>query len=274
MLPIPADKAFVQGVGIRAGDAPRWASLPSPPLRIAAIGNHGHNKGADTVIALIRRLASEQVQFRVAGTIDEGYRPQLEALSGDSVRLLGPYEPEHVGHILHDCHVALFASPWPETFMITLSEALHAGAVPVGPNLGAFAERVRDGENGLVVAGDVGSYVGAVLSLLDNPSRLEKLRAGALATPVPTIEEEAAAFAEVYDGLAAKYGLPGASFPVALPPAGFVPIVGAGQGVAPRRPYSAAKSTLAKVVRVYRSHGAHAVLRRAWQRTSGWIRSR
>jgi glycosyltransferase involved in cell wall biosynthesis len=265
VLPIPADKVFVQGLGIRPDLSPSSPLPASPPLRIAVLGNHAHNKGADTLISIIRQLASESVQFRIAGGVEKEYKADLEAMPRHAVELLGPYEPEQVGTILRGCHVALFASPWPETFMLTLSEAMHAGAVPVGPNLGAFGERVRDGENGIVVRGDAGSYVRALRSLLDNPSLLERLAAGVRASRVLTLDEDAAGFELLYDGLAAEYGLPGTSFPVSLPsealaatPAGHNP---------------AAKSTWEKLLWTYRTRGAHAVLRRTWQRTSAWIRS-
>ena len=264
VLPIPADKVLVQGLGIRPVLAPQSPPPPAPPpLRIAVLGNHARNKGAETLIAIVERLASERIQFRIAGAIEEPYRSRLEALSGNSVELLGSYEPEQVGAILRGCHAAMFASPWPETFMLTLSEAMQAGAVPVGPNLGAFGERVRDGENGLVVRGDVGSYVRALLSLLDNPPLLEKLRAGVRATRVPTLDEDAAGFEQLYDGLAAEYGLPGASFPVSL---------ASEEAVAtPANRNPAARSTLDKALWIYKTQGAHAMLRRAWQRTSAWI---
>jgi glycosyltransferase involved in cell wall biosynthesis len=268
VLPIPEDKVFVQGLGIRPDLAPRSAPPPPPPLRIAALGNHARNKGADALISIIQRLASQRVQFRIAGAVAKEYQARLEALPRNSVELLGPYEPEQVGAILRGCHVALFASPWPETFLLTLSEALHSGVVPVGPDLGAYGERVRDGENGLVVRGDVESYVRGLLSLLDNPPLLERLRAGAAATRVFTLDEDAAGFAQLYDRLAAEYGLPGESFPAALESEEFAPVAAAPAGHSP-----AVKSTLEKAVWTYKTQGAHAVLRRAWQRTSAWFRS-
>ena len=272
VLPIPADKVFVQGLGIRPELSPRSAPWPAPPpLRIAVLGNHAQNKGADTLVSIVRQLASESLQFRIAGAVENDYKARLEALPGSSVELLGPYEPEQVGTILRGCHVALFASPWPETFLLTLSEAMHAGAVPVGPDLGAYGERVRDGENGLVVRGDVGSYVRALLTLLDNPALLERLRAGAEATRVLTLDEDAAGFERLYDGIAAEYGLPGRSFPVSLASETFAPIVAVPAAAAGCNP--AAKSTLEKVTWIYKTQGAHAVFRRAWQRTSAWIRS-
>jgi len=266
VVPIRGNKVFVQGLGVRAEISPRSAPLPAPPpLRIAVLGNHTLNKGADTLIAILKRLAPENIQFRIAGAVAEPFKTQLQAMSRRSVELLGCYEPEEVGTILRDCHVALFASPWPETFMLTLSEAMHAGAVPVGPDLGAFGERVRDGENGLVVRGDVGSYVRALLTLLDNPPLLERLRAGVRATHVLTFDEDAAGFEELYDGLAAEYGLPGPSFPVALASEATI--------AAPANHNPVAKSTLEKMKWIYKTQGAHAVFRRAWQRTSAWIHS-
>jgi len=265
VLPIPENKVFVQGLGIRPQSSPPSPLTAPPPLQIAVLGNHARNKGADALVPIIQRLAAENMRFRIAGAVAEPYKAQLQAMPRTSVELLGPYEPEQVGKVLQGCHVALFASPWPETFMLTLSEAMHAGAVPVGPDLGAFGERVRDGENGLVVDGDVGSYVLALLTLLDNPPLLERLRAGVRATRVLTLDEDAAGFEQLYDALAAEYGLPEPTFPVAL--------AAEETAAMPADDNPAAKSTLEKMMWIYQTQGAHALFRRAWQRTSAWIHS-
>ncbi len=263
VLPISQEKAFVQGLGICPQSSPPPPAMP--PLRIAVLANHARNKGADTLLGIVEQLASSSFHFRVAGAIEKEYRDRFQRLPRNAVELLGPYEPEQLGGILGGCHVALFASPWPETFMLTLSEALQAGLVPVGPDLGAYGERVRDGENGLVVRGDVGSYVRALRALLDNPSLLARLQAGVRACRVPTLAEDAAGFERLYDGLAAEYNLPGASFPVALQGEETAAIA------AEQNP--AAKSALQKAVRIYKTQGARVLFRRAWQRTSAWIRS-
>jgi glycosyltransferase involved in cell wall biosynthesis len=265
VLPISQEKAFVQGLGICPHVSPPPPPPPMPPLRIAVLANHARNKGADTLLGIVEQLASPAVHFRIAGAIEKEYRDRFQRLSRNSVELLGPYEPEQVGGILRGCHVALFASPWPETFMLALSEALQAGLVPVGPDLGAYGERVRDGENGLVVSGNVAAYVRTLRSLLDDPALLGRLQAGVRASRVPTLAEDAAGFERLYDGLAAEYNLPGASFPVAME--------GDGTAATVAEQNPAAKSALQKAMRIYKTQGARVLFRRAWQRTSAWIRS-
>jgi hypothetical protein len=46
--------------------------------------------------------------------------------------------------------VALFLHGWPETFSYTLTEAVENGLIPVVPNIGAPAERVRAAGFGVV----------------------------------------------------------------------------------------------------------------------------
>lgn len=272
VVPIADEKAFVQGIGIPPavrGEAPP----PPPPLRVAIIGNVARNKGADTVISLVRRLASDQIHFDIAGDVLENYRRPLERLRGPGVTLHGPYEPERIGSILQGCHVALFASPWPETYCITLSEAFRAGAVPVAPALGAFAERIRDGENGLLVSGDVGSYMRALLSLRDDPALLLRLRNGVAAGDFLTLAEDLGGIASVYEELAAQYHLPGPRRTVALDRDSLSPISVAAVGPLPSLPLHGTISAYRQALYVYRTQGARAVVRKVWDKAAAWRRS-
>jgi glycosyltransferase involved in cell wall biosynthesis len=269
VLPIRNDKVFVQGVGLPPTSV-SGAAPPAPPLRVAVIGNVAPNKGADTIIAVVQQLASEKkVHFTIAGDVQDGFRQPLEQLRRPNVVLHGPYKPEDIAEILQGHHVALFASPWPETFSVTLSEAFRAGVVPIAPAIGAFAERIRDGKNGLHVRGDVGSFMRALLSLLDDPVMFHKLRQGVLATKILTLAEESQGIASLYEELAEQYHLPGVAADASPDQDALSPISVVAVGPPPNPVAAWTTSTWRKALNLYRTQGAKALVRRAWQRATG-----
>jgi GT2 family glycosyltransferase/glycosyltransferase involved in cell wall biosynthesis len=111
-------------------------------LRVAVIGAIGPNKGYDSLLNLVQ-LAEDKaphIQFVIVGyTMDDTPFEQL-----NNVKITGKYAPDELQPLLekYDCHVALFLSPWCETYSYTLSEALKAGITPVSFNIGALAERM------------------------------------------------------------------------------------------------------------------------------------
>ena len=49
------------------------------------------------------------------------------------------------------CDIAAFLSIWPETYSYTLSEALSLGLIPLGLNIGAIGERIKEIPGGVVL---------------------------------------------------------------------------------------------------------------------------
>lgn len=111
-------------------------------LRVAVIGAIGPHKGSSLLLACARdaRARGLRMRFVVFGITD---RPELSR--HPLVRVTGKYEEGEIGALLRDqrCHLALFASVWPETWCYTLGAALDAGLFPVSFGLGALAERIR-----------------------------------------------------------------------------------------------------------------------------------
>jgi GT2 family glycosyltransferase/glycosyltransferase involved in cell wall biosynthesis len=164
-------KSFaLEQVTVKAHDAAATHFKPKPlpksgqPLRVAVMGAIGPNKGYDTLLALTQ-FAEQQaphIQFFIVGyTMDD---TPFETLS--NVQITGKYEPEQLQSLLAelDCHVALFLSPWPETYSYTLSEALCAGLTPIVPGLGALGERVITYKMGIVISPHI--YATETLTLL------------------------------------------------------------------------------------------------------------
>lgn len=139
-------------------------------LRVAFIGYSDKHKGTALQEQLIRHLQDAPLDFVFVGGI---------GVNRSNVRYTGLYERGQLPELLrrYQIQVAVFASPWPETFGYTLSEAWAAGIpVVVGP-YGAPAERVRSYGGGWVVETyQVAAFAGQLMALSRDPSQLDAAR--------------------------------------------------------------------------------------------------
>jgi GT2 family glycosyltransferase len=123
---------------------PSFRPLPKSgeELRVAVIGAIGPAKGYDQLLALAQLAEHEapNLRFFVVGYTSDDR--QFDVLA--NVQITGRYEPHKLQSLLAelDCHLALFLSPWPETYSYALSEAFKAELRPVVIGLGALGERV------------------------------------------------------------------------------------------------------------------------------------
>lgn len=128
-------------IGVRRGN----------PTDICLLGAIGPHKGAPALLALARHAALNHPEFRfhVIGFthIDD------DLLAVGNVTISGRYDPADLPSLVEktEARVALFLHGWPETFSYTLTEAVSLGLIPVVPDIGAPAERVRAAGFGLVV---------------------------------------------------------------------------------------------------------------------------
>ena len=161
---------LIMGLGTGAffteQDIPNKLNNFALPLKVACVGNFDTNKGAELIIQIIDYYQSTQqnIQFHIYGDVRYPYSDILPS-ANKNVKVYGQYTPEELPNLLQQCHVALFASIWPETFVLALSEVWSCGLIPVAPNIGAFRERITHGQNGfLYELTDSGS----IITILDN----------------------------------------------------------------------------------------------------------
>ena len=83
-----------------------------------------------------------------------------------NVEITGAYAPAELPRLVAQCRgrLALFLHLWPETYSYTLSEAVSHGFIPLVPDLGAPAERVRETGFGVVFPFPIEAH--EVLSLI------------------------------------------------------------------------------------------------------------
>jgi len=135
---------------------------PAPPMyfppaprqsadeEIVLFGAIGPHKGSSELleIAHLARLTHPSLHFKVIGYTNR----DDELLRIGNVSITGAYTTKELPGLVGATkgRLALFLSTWPETFSYTLTEAVHFGFIPLVPNIGAPAERVRAARFGAV----------------------------------------------------------------------------------------------------------------------------
>jgi glycosyltransferase involved in cell wall biosynthesis len=175
-------------------------SLEEKPLEIACIGNFISNKGADLLLEIIEYYKPfDKVKFHIFGSAGKEYQKQLLQLQESGVRLYNGYSPETLPQLLKGYEVALFASTWPETFVLALSEAWASGLVPVAPNLGALGERITHTKNGFLYdPNDPGSLIQILSNLADNREQLNNCLDEISNIKYPTLKDNLDAYLKLY----------------------------------------------------------------------------
>jgi glycosyltransferase involved in cell wall biosynthesis len=124
---------------------------PDGMIRIAVIGAIGESKGFALLESCISDAAIRDLPliFHIVGFTQE----DESLLKFPNVRITGRYRPDQAPEVIRQtgAGIALFLSPWPETWSYTLSEALDEGLLPVSLDIGAIAERIRKAKTGHLV---------------------------------------------------------------------------------------------------------------------------
>ncbi len=140
-------------------------------IMLGAIGPH---KGSGKLLEIAERawLTRPALKFRVIGYTD--IDKALQAVG--NVTITGSFPPAELPRLLGEARgrLVLFLSTWPETYSYTLSETLLAGLVPLVPDIGAPAERVRRAGIGAVFPfpADAETVLALIDRLLANPRAL------------------------------------------------------------------------------------------------------
>jgi GT2 family glycosyltransferase/glycosyltransferase involved in cell wall biosynthesis len=142
------------------------------PFTVGIIGYDSEHKGGALVKGVISACQSKSIRFVAIGNMLQGIRATATMVS------TGLYAREEVIDLIkaQGIDAILIASPWPETYSYTLSEAWEAGVPAIVGPLGAPAERVMSSGGGIVVPKyDVTSFASAIRTLADDPSQLALL---------------------------------------------------------------------------------------------------
>ena len=143
------------------------------PLRILFTGNVIPRKGLHTLVLALSRLARENWQLTVAGSLamDVRYTGRIERLItetglGERIKLLNAVPPERLSDLL-ESHHCLAVPSFYEGFGIVYLEAMRFGEPVVASTAGAIPEVVDNGREGfLISAGDIDALTEAIGRLI------------------------------------------------------------------------------------------------------------
>jgi hypothetical protein len=151
-------------------------------LRVLVLGRIAPNKGEILLRQAGRRLDAHTEMVLV------GCGPGGAALAQEmGWQAIERYELGELHGILAGLapHAALLASVVPETYSYTLSELQAMGVPPIATRLGAFEERIVDGQSGLLFEPTAQALLACVESLQRDPSRLASVAAALARAPRP-----------------------------------------------------------------------------------------
>jgi glycosyltransferase involved in cell wall biosynthesis len=187
---------------------PPSRSTDTGPLRVGYVGTLVWHKGVHVLIDALRQIPGGQVEAVIFGDTNTfpDYTADLRlAARGLPVRFMGRFERDRVSDVYSQFDVLVAPSLWLENSPLVIHEAFMAGIPVVGARIGGISDLVRDGENGLLYAPESSAALAAALeSLAKDRSRLVALRTRA--TPVTSIEEDAAAWERRYVSLTMSDG--------------------------------------------------------------------
>jgi glycosyltransferase involved in cell wall biosynthesis len=118
---------------------------------VAVIGAIGRHKGHEILLRCAQAAAKENLPLHFAIL---GFTADDRAYSRcDNVSISGAYRREDLPGLItaSGARVALFLSPWPETYCFALTDAWRNNLFPVALDIGAVAERIRATGCGLLL---------------------------------------------------------------------------------------------------------------------------
>ncbi len=158
------------------------------PFLIGYIGGISPQKGVHHLVQAHQSLNDSELWIAGDTQFDPAYTARLQQLATPSVHFRGKLNRDAIWEMLHQLDLLVVPSIWYETFCLVISEAFAAGVPVIAFNLGAMAERIRHGQDGLLLPpGDTQALAQTLQTLQQNPAQLAQLRAGI--QPVPTMAQ-------------------------------------------------------------------------------------
>ncbi|MET0136614.1 MAG: glycosyltransferase family 4 protein [Kibdelosporangium sp.] len=153
-----------------------------PGLKVVFLGRFGARKGSADVL---RAAAGLPVELVMAGDGEVAATKALAVRLGIRAKIHTWLSPAERDEVLASAHVFVLPSR-DEGLPMALLESMAHGLVPVVSPVGAIAEVVHDGENGLLVPpGDVAALRGALEALVADEGLRDRLAKAARSTVEP-----------------------------------------------------------------------------------------
>ncbi len=168
-------------------------------FKIAILGNFSAHKGADLYLDLFNSMANENVEFHIYGKMNDHYASILKRSSLENVFVHKSYDVSELKELVKDINVSLHLSTWPETFLLTLSEAWDNGLVPIVSDIGALGERVTHGVDGFIVpVNDCGAVIRVIRYLMNDDELYKSVFANVQSLKLADLDEHVQILKNIY----------------------------------------------------------------------------
>ena len=156
----------------------------SDGLKLVYVGRLTPDKGVHTAIqalAQIPRNTAETIILDIFGKGDWSYERKIRSLVreyglANRISFRGTIPREKLPDVLSHYDALVLPSEWEEPFARIVLEAMAAGLIVIGSNIGGTTEVIMDGQTGLLFpAGDANALSGQILRLRDDRHLREKL---------------------------------------------------------------------------------------------------
>ncbi len=180
-LPVSDADVRVQGIPLQRFPIKADAGEIHTPARLLVAGQLHPDKGFDTAIRAVHRLAMAgvEVHLTVAGGGCATTRAELDGLAASGVGRV-----DFVGRIAHDAmpalyrdhDIVLFPSRWSEPMGLVHLEAMASGTPVISTTTGGSSEVIRDRENALAFPTDDDRVLAArIAELIRTPTLAHRL---------------------------------------------------------------------------------------------------
>jgi glycosyltransferase involved in cell wall biosynthesis len=201
-LGFPGNRMVVSDYGFPPLAATPRVAPPDGRLRVGFLGTLVWHKGADVLVEAARCLGDDRVVVQIHGDLSvfPDYSSQLlRRAEGLPVVFGGRVEHHRVAEVLRDMDVVVVPSRWLENSPLVIHEAFQAGVPVIGAAIGGIVDLLASGGGVTVAPDDAPALARAIAGLLDDPSRLEALRASI--PPIKSIDQDAAEWRQRYEHL-------------------------------------------------------------------------
>ncbi|WP_088888908.1 glycosyltransferase family 4 protein [Leptolyngbya ohadii] len=174
---IPADKLFVKPnfVYPPSLSSEKSIDLDQNPYAVY-VGRLYQEKGIGTLLEAWKRLDGK-IKLKIVGDGPLAQQVKEETQYVSNVELLGKQPPELVNQLMANAQFVVVPSEWYETFGLVVIESFSVGTPVIASKIGALAELIDDGRNGLHFSpGDAEDLAVKIKWVLDNPDKLARMR--------------------------------------------------------------------------------------------------
>lgn len=175
----PANKIVVLPHGVASVTLPnqtKAAIAEKDKVVFLYVGGITPQKGLHILIDAFVGVKGKSELWIAGDETDPSYATHLRQHADSRVLFLGRLDREQVWQTMMRADAVVVPSLWYEAYSNLISEAFAAGKPVLASQLGALAERVRNGVDGLLLPpGDVEAWRAAMQRVVDHPQLLAQL---------------------------------------------------------------------------------------------------